>query len=56
LALFLSDAPDIEKLDAAAAAAAAEKAQGHVGCSFALGDTLEREGLPMLTMRKKSKA
>jgi hypothetical protein len=53
---FLSDAPDVEKLDAAAAAAAAEKAQGHVGCSFVLGDTLEREGWPMLTTRKKSKA
>ena len=33
----MSDAPDVEKLDTAAAAAAAEKAQGHVGCSFVLG-------------------
>ena len=53
---FLSDAPDVEKLDAAAAAAAAEKAQGHVGCSFVLGDTLEREGWPMLTTRKKKQS
>jgi hypothetical protein len=49
---FLSDEPDVEQLDTAAATAAAEKAQGHVGCSFVLGDTLERKGMPMLTMRK----
>lgn len=54
--LFPSDAPDVEKLDTAAAAAAAEKAQGHVGCSFVLGDTLERKGRPMVPVRKKQKA
>jgi len=50
---FRGDAPDVEKLDTVAAAAAAEKAQGHVGCSFVLGDTLERKGRPMLPVRKK---
>jgi hypothetical protein len=49
---LVSDAPDVEKLDTATTAAAAEKAQGHVGCSFVLGDALEKQVGSILTLRK----
>jgi hypothetical protein len=50
---LVSDAPDIEELDTTAAAAAAEKAQCHVGCSFALRNILEEKGRPVLALKKR---